>query len=229
MTEDIVEFGASPAPRPKRTLRRGRPQWLDNRMLPVAAVGALAGVGSLILPWQKLTLRQQQGNVQQSSQEVYEATLISLGAFGNAYLLTLIATVTTVAVIFYGHHLVPGATRVIGAALSGANLLVLLATALAFQRGTLILNVGFITFGPEEWERTSVGIEWGFLAAVTGVVALGIAALYAQPLQRAAAAQDSGSADEDGASDDEGDDEPDDGVIDLSVSVHPVGKQVAAG
>lgn len=231
MTEDIVEFGAPPAPRPKRAPRPGLPEWLNNRMLPVAAVGALAGLGSLLLPWQKLTLRPQQNPsaiIQQADQELVEATLISLGAFGTAYLLTLIATVTAVAMMLFGYHLVPVATRVLGVALSGANLFVLVATGVAFNRGTIILNVGFVTFGPEEWARTSISLEWGYLAALAAVALLGFAALRAQPVQWQSGDEEAGSADEGGAPDD-GDGEPDDGVIDLSVSVHPVGKQVAAG
>jgi hypothetical protein len=231
MTEDIVEFGAPTAPKPKRAPRGDRPEWLNNRMLPVAAVGALCGLGSLMLPWQKLTVRPQQNTsaiIQQADQEIVEATLISLGAFGTAYLLTLIATVTAVAMMLFGHHLVPVATRVLGMALSGANLFVLVATGIAFNRGTIILNVGFVTFGPEEWERTSISLEWGYLAALAAVALLGFAALRAQPLRWESSGGEAGSAHEGGAPGDE-DSEPDDGVIDLSVNVHPVGKQVAAG
>jgi hypothetical protein len=229
MTEDIVEFGATAAPKPKRAPGRAWPRWLENRILPLAAVGALAGVASMILPWQKLTPRSQEGNIQQSSQPFYEATVIALGANGTAYLVTLIATVTAVSMIFFGHSLVPAATRVIGAALSAANLSILVATAVVFQNGTLILNVGLITFGPEELARTDISLDWGFYAALAAVITLGIAALRAQPISHPAVDEDSESGDDGDVSGDEFDDEDDDGVIDLSVSVHPVGKQVAAG
>lgn len=231
MAEDIVEFGAPTAPKPKRASSGRRPEWLNNRVLPVAAVGALCGLGSLMLPWQKLTLRPQQNTgaiIQQADQEIVEATLISLGAFGTAYLLTLIATVTAVAMMLFGHHLVPVATRVLGVSLSGANLFVLVATGIAFNRGTIILNVGFVTFGPEDWERTSISLEWGYLTALAAVALLGFAALRAQPVRWESGREETAPADESGSRGDE-DGEPDDGVIDLSVSVHPVGKQVAAG
>ncbi|HZM82781.1 MAG TPA: hypothetical protein VFC19_44260 [Candidatus Limnocylindrales bacterium] len=233
MTEDIVEFGAPPALTRKRAPRRARPQWLwlNNRMLPVAGIGVVAGAASLILPWQKISLRPVQNAIQPGpNDDNYEAMLISLGTFGAAYLLTLIATATVVAVIFYGNHLVPGTARVIGGALSGANLVILATTGFAFRKATIVLNVGFVIFTPEDRERMTFSLDWGFYSALAAVVALGVAALRAQPIPTAADDAESGSADEGSASGDEEEDgEPDDGVIDLSVSVHPVGKQVAAG
>jgi hypothetical protein len=227
MTEDIVEFGAT-APRRKRVSRSGRPQWMNNRMLPVAAVGGLAGAASLFLPWQKIVSRPPENTIQElSDQTTVETMLISLGAFGTVYLLALIATITAVAMIFYGHQVIP-ATRVLGATLSGANLVILTATALVFSKGTVILNMGMITFGPRDWERSTVSLEWGFYAALAAVVALGIAALGAQPLTHTEP-DEPGPGGEGEAAGDHPEAEDDDGVIDLSVSVHPVGKQVAAG
>ena len=70
----------------------------------------------------------------------------------------------------------------------------------------------------------------GILADNIGVrYTFGIAALRAQPMPTAVDGDERGSVDNGDAHEDEADGEPDDGVIDLSVSVHPVGKQVAAG
>jgi hypothetical protein len=230
MTEDIVEFGASPRPKPKpKRALVGRPQWLSNPMLPVASVGALAGAGSLILPWQKLVFRPEDGAIRQTDQTTVETALISLGAYSTGYLLALIGTITAIAMIFYGQQAGQTTARVLGTALSGINLVILVAVALVFNRGTVVLNVGFITFGPEEWENTTVSLDWGFYAALAAVVALGVAAVRAQPMPRTEDVEESGSAGEGDVPAEEHDAEADDGVIDLSVSVHPVGKQVAAG
>jgi len=229
MTEDIVEFGA-PTPRPKRARRRGRPAWLDNRMLPVAGLGALAGAASLAAPWQKILFNPNQGNARPPADETYQAMLISLGAYGSGYLFTLIATIATVALVFYGHQGVPAAARVIGVALSGTNMILLAMTAYVLNKGTAV-NVGFVIIGPEDRTRMTISLDWGFYAALAAVVALGVAALRAQPAAPGIAGEEPGSASEgggDGHRRGEGGD-PDDGVIDLSVSVHPAGKQVATG
>jgi hypothetical protein len=227
MSEDIVEFGAT-APRPERAPRRNLPKWLNNGVLPVAAVGALAGAGSLMLPWQKIVFRPEEGSFQTAANdEGYQAMLISLGAYGSAYLLTLVATVTAVALLFYGQHLVSGIVRVIAGALSAANLVVIATTAFALNKGTAV-NVGFVIFGPADRERMAVSLDWGFYAALTAVVALGVAAMRAQPLTNADDVEP-GSGGEAATQSGLVEGEPDDGVIDLSVSVHPVGKQVAAG
>lgn len=227
MTEDLVEFGATP-PRTKRAPRRDRPRWLNNPMLPLAAVGALAGAGSLILPWQKMVFRPEEGNLQPGpNDDRYQAMLISLGAYGSGYLLALIGTVTAVALLFYGHHLVPGVLRVIGATLSGVNAVILATTAFALNKGTAV-NVGFVIIGPQDRERMTISLDWGFYAALAAVVALAVVALRAQPLAEVDD-DEPGSASDSVAPSDDGAAEPDDGVIDLSVSVHPVGKQVATG
>jgi hypothetical protein len=227
MTEDIVEFGA-PTPRPKRVRRRGRPPWLENRMLPVAGLGALAGAASLAAPWQKMVFNPQQGDSRPLAGESDQALLISLGAYGSGYLLTLIATVAAVALVFYGHQRVSVTARVIGTALSGANLVLLAMMAYVLTKGTAV-NVGFIIVYPEDRARMSINLDWGFYAAVAAVVALGVAALRAQPVAPRIGGEEPGSEGESGAPGRAEDGEPDDGVIDLSVSVHPVGKQVAAG
>lgn len=225
MTEDIVEFGAT-APAPKRAYRRPRPQWLNNRMFPVAGVGALAGAGSVLLPWQKLVFQPEQSFRTGTSDDSYQALLISLGAYGSGYLFTLIATITAVAVLFYGNQAGQGTVRVIAAALSGANLVLLAGMANALNRGSAI-NAGFTILDPSLRGATSISLDWGFYAALAAVVALGVAALRAQPVTEVDAG--SGPTAEGGAPSGDGEGEPDDGVIDLSVSVHPVGKQVAAG
>lgn len=227
MAEDIVEFGAPPTSRVKRAPRRGGPQWLNNRMLPVAVGGAIAGAGSMILPWQKLVVRLDQSNEEPVVQNTYEAFLITFGAHGPSYLITLIATITAVVLIFYGRQGVPLA-RVVGGTLSGINLVILATMAVALSKGTSV-NAVFFMFGPADLSRMTISLDWGFYAALAAVLTLGAAALRAQPLSRTAEREESGSADEGDTAGAAQDGEHDDGVIDLSVSVHPVGKQVAAG
>ena len=228
MTEDIVEFGAPPAPRAKRAPRKGRPLWLNNRMLPVAVGGAIAGAGSMILPWQKLVVRLDRSSEEPVIQNTYEAFLITFGAHGPSYLITLIATITAVVLIFYGHQGVPLA-RVVGGTLSGINLVILATMAIALSKGTSV-NAVFLMFGPVDLSRMTISLDWGFYAALAAVFALGAAALRAQPLSQTEASEESGPAEEGEATGgDPGGELDDDGVIDLSVSVHPVGKQVAAG
>lgn len=226
MTEDLVEFGAT-APRTKRAPRRNRPQWLNNSMLPVAALGALAGAGSLMLPWQKILFRGDEGLQPGPTEDPYQAMLISLGSYGSGYLLTLIATVTVVALLFYGRQVAQGALRVIGATLSGVNVVILAMTAYALSNGSAV-TVGFVVFRQSDRAQMTIHLDSGFYAALAAVAALAVVALRAQPL---AGTEDDepGSVGGGAARDDDLDAGADDGVIDLSVSVHPVGKQVAAG
>lgn len=226
MTEDIVEFGAT-TPRPRQASRRSRPWWLANRMLPVAGLGAVAGAVSLVLPWQTLVILPGQGDIAPSNQNTYQAMLISLGAHGSGYLLTLIATVAAAALVFYGHQGIHRAARVLGGAFSFANLVLLAATAYALTKGTSVNSLPFFIISPEDRDRMALDPDLGFYAGVVAVLALAVAVLGARRVTPPAEGEQPGAGTGDGP--ETGDGEPDDGVIDLSVSVHPVGKQVAAG
>ncbi|HEX6683959.1 MAG TPA: hypothetical protein VF062_14240 [Candidatus Limnocylindrales bacterium] len=236
MSEDLVEFGSSPTPKPKPKVARtriswARPPWLTRHpLLPTAALGVTLAAASLFGPWQKVMpsaeqLRNQP-DFQQQQQQVLVGSLVSLGTYGSAFLLTLFAAVTAVALLFYGNQGVRATARLIGMVLCAANTILLASTAQALSKGAGIDNT-FFYFDAINREQLIISLEWGVYAAFGGVIALGVVLILAKP-DRATVEQEDETVGEQGDLGGEPDGD-DDGVIDLSVSVHPVGKQVAAG
>jgi hypothetical protein len=225
MSEDIVEFGTASSPRKKAARPRIRPAWFSSKSRlarPLGILGAILGSASLVGPWQKV-VPNSHPTAAGPDDESYVAMLASLGVFGIAYLLSLIGSITTLALVLYGHQGVRINARVIGLVLSGATVVNLGAMSYALSKGTG-LNGGFVIVGQVERLRWSFTLEWGFYVALAAAVAVGLALLWSgsKPSPEGESRDAPGSTGER----DDGE-EPDDGVLDLSVSVHPIGKQVA--
>lgn len=229
MSEDVVDFGEveriRQAPRLETIGRVWKapalPAGRQTMVLPLAVAGAALGVASLFGPWQRVAPG---GVVPQEVTQTYLVSLATLGTFGVVYLITLIGTVAAFTLGFYGNPGVREPARLIGLVLAGSCMVIVAAITVSLSEGTG-LGGAFIIVDEDEQERWKFILEWGVWAAFGASVALTGALAWLSTKPAGSATTPPASGGEAGAAGEP----PADGMIDLSVSVHPIGKQVASG
>lgn len=202
MSEDVIEFGE--VDRPSR-LHERRSRMPVGSALPLAAVGAIAGVASLIGPWQSISLTL--GPDWGGNREIVKA-LATVGPHGTAYMVALTGLVTAVTIVLFGRRRGRSTARTAGFALAGCTLAILLSMAYSLSSTSSLAEYQF--YPPEALTNVDFRLEWGIYVAFASVLAFGGALVLShvagpRPVARVLEEQ-----------------APEPGEMELTVSVYPV-------
>ncbi len=168
MAEDVIEFGPEQVATPRRKTRYSLPPMLMSPAFLVAALGFLAIVISWIVPWQTTSVP----DGPESSREISVA-LAGAGSTGQAYVVIAVGLLAAVMVTLFGQPSVRGTARLIGLALAGGALALMVTIGLSLTRTSVLAD--FRLLPQEDLVRVIFTVELGVYLAAAGLAALGVA------------------------------------------------------